>query len=398
MNLFINPVFWGTASTIYILLLLEIPRSLATRFGLYNFLALFILLGWQAAIGSFALTLFIWLTLYLHKTSTSKSKNQTIIGFSILFAFAILFIFHKWHHESEAFRFQVEHLIPWGRPDIVFPILITLSFSYIFLRLIDLIISVVWNNMKLLNPLALMGYIVPFHMLLAGPINIYREHLEVDAGTTTKLRFNHLLSAVNEISTGLFYKFVIAEGIRIYLYGINGIISVSTWRETALFVIYLFFDFAGYSKMARGLGCAYGIPTPKNFSLPFLSISMTEFWTRWHISLGDFIRRNIFTPIQLQLVRKFGLKWAQQTNLLTLIISFSFVGIWHRLTWGYLVWGVAMGIILAIEKSLRDSTSEQYQKPNSFLKIAHHVIGPVYVFIILTTSIFFVANELIGIQ
>jgi len=287
-------------------------------------------------------------------------------------------------------------LIPWARPDIVFPVLAALSFSYIFLRLIDLIVSVVWKNMQLLNPLALMGYLVPFHMLLAGPVNIYRDHQKIDEDVAAEHNFDHALSAVNEISTGLFYKFVIAEGIRVYTYGINGTIGVSTWTETALFVIYLFFDFAGYSKMARGLGLAYGIPTPQNFLLPFLSISMTEFWTRWHISLGDFIRRILFTPMQLLLVRKCGLKWAHHTNLLTLIVSFSFVGIWHRLTWNYFIWGVAMGIILAIEKSLRENKLKQYPKYDSFLKWGHRILGPAYVFLILTTSIFFVANELIG--
>jgi alginate O-acetyltransferase complex protein AlgI len=398
LNFFFNPIFWATATAVYLLLLFELPYSRALRFGLCNFLALFIILGWKIAVSALFLVVLVWLILSGYKRYESRlgQQTQSILGLSVLFFFTLLFLAHKWNHESEVFVSQLERMMPWSRPNIIFSILIALSFSYVFLRIFDLTNSIVWNKMKLLDPLSLLGYLVPFHMLLAGPINVYKEHLEIDKNEPMEHDVDSLLFSINEITTGLFYKVVIAEGIGIYLYGINGTMNLFTWEETAFFVVYMFFDFAGYSKMARGLGRIYGIPTPINFSLPFLSTSMTEFWTRWHISLGDFIRKNLFTPIQLSLVRKCGLKWAQQTNLLTLIISFSFVGIWHRLTWKYFLWGIAMGIVLAIEKCLRDYKSKKSYKPGFLMNWGGRILGPAYVFIVLTTSIFFIAKEIIG--
>jgi alginate O-acetyltransferase complex protein AlgI len=125
---------------------------------------------------------------------------------------------------------------------------------------------------------------------------------------------------------------------------------------------------------------------------------VTEFWTRWHISLGDFIKRNVFIPLQLNLVRKFGLKWAHWTNSIVLIVSFGLVGIWHRFTLNFFLWGFAMGIVLSIEKYLRDKFPDFFQNTISPIRASARFLGPAYVFIVLTTSNYLVANELIVVQ
>lgn len=397
--LFIEPTFWLASAAIYALLLPNYSYPLTLRFGLLNCLALALLLGWKATLFGFLLVTVIWAMLYILLRFSSSSKNpiKTVIGFSTIFVVAIPFIIYKLNYGNPHFIPLLERLAPWSRPDIVLSILATLSFSYVFLRFTDLIVSVTWNNSILINPLSLMGYIFPFHMLLSGPINVYRNHLMIDQQVPEEKPLSNVLSAVNEITTGLFYKFVIAEGLRIYVYGINQPLGTATWLETAFLTIYIFFDFGGYSKVAVGLGRLFGIPTPNNFSLPFLSFTMTELWTRWHISLGDFIKRNVFIPLQLNLVRKFGLKWAHWTNAFSLIVSFSLVGIWHRFTLNYLLWGFAMGIVLATEKVFRDKWPDFFQKPSSPIRARSHFLGPAYVFIVLTTSLFFVASELIGV-
>ena len=183
--------------------------------------------------------------------------------------------------------------------------------------------SCVWKEIPLTDPISLMGYIVPFHMLVAGPINIYEEHLEVNKKPFNLITPAATIVIINEITTGLFYKFVLAEGIRIYFYGINSNILVVNWLDSLILFIYVFFDFAGYSRIARGIGLLYGIPTPINFNAPFLATSLTDFFTRWHMSMGQFIKRNLFLPSQLCLVRKFGLKWAPLVSVITMMISFS---------------------------------------------------------------------------
>ena len=121
---------------------------------------------------------------------------------------------------------------------------------------------------------------------------------------------------------------------------------------------------------------------------------MTEFWTRWHISLGEFVRRNIFYPIQLPLVRLMGRKKALIASILTLTLSFAMVGLWHRFTLIFLAWGLAMGLVLAFEKCIREYFQSTALIQTPFYKIGIRIMGPVYVFVTYTTSIYFVADEI----
>ena len=230
-------------------------------------------------------------------------------------------------------------------------------------------------------------------MLVAGPVNVYDEHVQANGRFSFSATPGRVLLVINEITTGLFYKFVLAEGIRIYFYGLNENIFVVGWSDSFILFVYVFFDFAGYSKIARGMGLLYGIPTPMNFNAPFLATSVTDFWTRWHMSLGQFVRRNLFTPIQLQLVRRVGVKWAALASIVTMVISFGFVGLWHRLSWTWLLWGIAMGMLMAGEKFVQTFLTKQKWSPSGNIKIATDILGRVYALLMIILSIYFVANE-----
>ena len=181
--------------------------------------------------------------------------------------------------------------------------------------------------------------------------------------------------------------------MRIYFYGLTGNISIDKWFDPFVLVIYVFFDFAGYSKIARGIGLLYGIPTPANFNAPFLATSVTEFWTRWHMSLGQFVLRSFFTPIQLQLVRRVGVKWAATSSIVPLVISFCFVGLWHRYSWVWFLWGVAMGILMAVEKFVGTFLIKYKLSPPKGVKIAIDSLKRGYVFLVIAMFLYFVANE-----
>jgi len=230
-------------------------------------------------------------------------------------------------------------------------------------------------------------------MLVAGPVNIYDEHVRVNDSNPSPMTPSKVLLIINEITTGLFYKFVLSEGIRIYFYGLNGNISTTEFFDPFILVVYVFFDFCGYSKIARGMGLLYGIPTPVNFNAPFLSTSVTELFTRWHMSMGQFIRSNFFTPIQLQLVRRVGVRWSSAASVITLIISFGFVGLWHRFSWTWFLWGVAMGILMAGEKFLLTFLIKNKWNIKGNVKILTDNLGRVYVFSILALTVYYTARE-----
>ena len=396
MTLLINPIFWVVTIAVYFLLLTRFPGSLTFRFGLCNLIALYILVGWETTLGAVGFVLLIWVTLNII-TALKNKQNITgsywlVWGWLTILVFS--FLLHKLNLGNAEFSVQLKQSAPWFPAEFLLPFFATLSFSYIFVRCIDLVRSCVWGNTPLTDPISLTGYLIPFHMLLAGPVNIYKEHIQANNRSLSSKPPINILLIINEITTGLFYKFVIAEGIRIYFYGLSGNILVSTWFDSIILIIYVFFDFAGYSKIARGIGLLYGIPTPVNFNAPFIAVSITEFFTRWHMSMGQFVLRNFFTPVQLILVRKFGIRWAVWASIISRIISFGFVGLWHRLSLTWFLWGVVMGVLMAAEKYSQTVLINLKWQPSGYIKTGIDNLGRVYVWSMLTLTIYFVSSEI----
>jgi D-alanyl-lipoteichoic acid acyltransferase DltB (MBOAT superfamily) len=380
------------AIAVYLLLILRLPGKLIFRFGLFNLVTLIILLGWKISFVAFGFVVSVWAILNLLKNKSDLSNRPLIcIGFYILLF--SLFLLHKLNLANIEFTSQLKLTAPWFPADILLSFFVTLSFSYIFVRCIDLARSCIWENTPLIDPISLMGYLMPFHMLVAGPVNIYDEHVRAEEKLSSSMTPSNVLLIINEITTGLFYKFVLSEGIRIYFYGLTGNILIDKWFDPFVLVVYVFFDFAGYSKIARGLGHLYGIPTPVNFNAPFLATSVTEFFTRWHMSMGQFIRRNLFTPIQLQLVRRVGIRWSSAASIITLVISFGFVGLWHRLSWTWFLWGIAMGVLMAGEKFMLTFLINKKMNSAGGIKMVTDNLGRLYVFLVVAITVYFTAKE-----
>ena len=118
--------------------------------------------------------------------------------------------------------------------------------------------------------------------------------------------------------------------------------------------MYIFLEFWGYSLIALGVGRLIGISTPVNFNHPYLSTSVGEFWTRWHMSLGAFGARTIYNPIMLFFIRRFGSQNKKSLfvcNIIALWCPFIFIGLWHHISWSFFVWGLVVGFVVAAEKA-----------------------------------------------
>ena len=395
MALFINPTFWVITVAVYLLLLVRFPGSLTFRFGLLNLIALYLLLGWETTFSALGFVCLVWVAINLITAlKTKQISNSSSLVLFVFFGILLLsFLLHKLNLGNTEFPTQMKQIAPWFPAEFLLPFFATLSFSYIFVRCIDLSRSCIWENTQLVDPISLVGYLTPFYMLIAGPVNIYKEHVNINNKNADPIPPASTIMIINEITTGLFYKFVLAEGIRIYFYGLGGNILVTEWSDSTILIIYVFFDFAGYSKIARGLGLLYGIPTPINFNAPFLATSITEFFVRWHMSMGQFVLHNLFTPIQLVLVRKLGVRWAAPASIISMVISFGFVGLWHRLSWTWLLWGVVMGIIMAAEKFTQTFLISQKWGLPEYAKTTITSLARVYVYSIITLTIYFVSSE-----
>lgn len=196
------------------------------------------------------------------------------------------------------------------------------------------------------NILNLATFITLFPQLVAGPIVRY-----VDIAKQLDTRN----SDIDKIYNGI-YRFIIGLSKKILLANNLGIIwssiKISQYRELSIltswlgiicFSLQIYFDFSGYSDMAIGLGKIFGFDFLENFNFPYISKSITEFWRRWHISLGLWFRDYVYIPLGGNKVSK--LKWFRN-----IFIVWFLTGLWHGASFNFILWGLYFGFILILEK------------------------------------------------
>lgn len=189
-------------------------------------------------------------------------------------------------------------------------------------------------------------YISMFEQLIAGPIVTYdRVQNDLQKRTITK---SIVLEGVGTFVIGLGLKVLLANPIsKLWTQTVAiGFESVSTplaWMTIFAFTFQIYFDFWGYSLMAIGLGKMLGFNLPKNFDHPYLSLTMTEFWRRWHITLGSWFREYVYIPLG-------GSKNGTVATIRNLLVVWLLTGIWHGAGYNFVLWGVTLFLILIIEK------------------------------------------------
>jgi alginate O-acetyltransferase complex protein AlgI len=186
-------------------------------------------------------------------------------------------------------------------------------------------------------------YVSLFHQLVAGPIVRY-VHIanEINHRVHTWSDFSR---GLHRVCVGLFKKVFIAnvagEWAQRTLGGDLSTLSVAdAWLGLAMFTIQIYFDFSAYSDMAIGLGMMFGFHYRENFNYPYIAKSVTDFWRRWHISLGTFFRDYVYIP----------LGGNQRWGLRNLFIVWALTGFWHGASWNFMLWGLYFGIWIALER------------------------------------------------
>ena len=194
------------------------------------------------------------------------------------------------------------------------------------------------------DPIAFGAYVALFPQLIAGPIVRYVDVArELDNRATT---LEDGVYGARRFLIGLSKKVILANqlGQLTELYRSAGEKSVLFhWMYAVAFMLHIYFDFSGYSDMAIGLGRIFGFRFIENFNYPYLSKSVTEFWRRWHMSLGSWFRDYIYIPMGGNRVSK--ARWV--FNILTV---WMLTGLWHGAAWNFVLWGLLFGILLMIEK------------------------------------------------
>ncbi len=352
-------------------------------------------LGWPVAAAAAVAAIVLWACVWAGSRARLGGRTRAFAAGGGIMLLAALFVAHKLNIEYSGLlrSFLPPAMSPMALG--VLKMLAALSFSYAVLRAVDLSSGVLSGSQQLLNPLACLGYLFPFHMLLAGPIASYGEFVEFSRTRRTAVDLETILTAGNHIATGLVYKYVISAYLAAFVYGSSSAIVIGGLGDTLVLLIYVFFDFAGYSRIALGVGKLMDVPTPENFRAPFLATTVTDFFTRWHCSLGNSIRRLIYTPLQVKLVRTWGIRRAQVAGFISLLASWIVVGLWHRLSWAFLGYGASLAVWIWVEKYIRDLALQKSWSRSRVITPLVRILAPAYVFLTLVLMLHLISREIL---
>ena len=190
-------------------------------------------------------------------------------------------------------------------------------------------------------------YVALFPQLIAGPIVRYKD---IDDQLEQRdMNLDKFADGIRRFIIGLGKKVLLANNIGMlwdafYATPTAELSTAGAWLGIIAFSFQIYFDFAGYSDMAIGLGKMLGFEFLENFNYPYISKSITEFWRRWHISLGTWFRDYVYIPLG-------GNRKGLSRQFVNILVVWALTGIWHGASWNFLLWGLYYALLLAIEKA-----------------------------------------------
>lgn len=287
-----------------------------------------------------------------------KNNRNIWLFMSIMFNISMLGIF-------KYTGFFIENINRMFGNNITNPgIALPLGISFFTFQAMSYVIDVYRDDAKVQkNLLHLALYISLFPQLVAGPIVRYQtvaDQIENRKHTVQKFE-----NGVSRFIIGLSKKVLLSNSLgmladSVFNTQIYELTVLSAWLGIIAYSLQIFFDFSGYSDMAIGLGNMFGFEFLENFNYPYISKSASEFWRRWHISLGSWFKDYIYIPLG-------GSKKGKLRNYINLFIVWFLTGFWHGASWTFIAWGLYFGILIAIEKAFLGKILDKIYPPISHL-------------------------------
>ncbi len=236
-------------------------------------------------------------------------------------------------------------------------LVLPIGISFYTFQILSYVIDVYKGNVKAQKSLInLATYIALFPQLIAGPIVRYID-IEKEL-TKRKHSYKTFSEGISRFCIGISKKVLIANALGElcqYFLQTNNKSVIFYWIYGVAFSLQIYFDFSAYSDMAIGLGKIFGFHFLENFNYPYISKSITEFWRRWHISLGAWFKDYVYIPLG-------GNRVSKKKLVRNILIVWMLTGLWHGANWTFVLWGVLFGILLIIEKLFLKQLLEKIPK------------------------------------
>ena len=286
---------------------------------------------------------------YIHRhQGTRRAKVAVILG--ILANLAPLFVYKYLGFFAQSLNdgfFLVALTRPFAVPELLLPA----GISFFTFQGLSYLIDIYWGRIEPAPSTIDFGmYHTSFPQLIAGPIVRYVEIQ--DRVTRRPIEIEQVEWGIVRFCIGLAKKIVIADNMgavadKIFALPPDQLTGPLAWLGTITYTLQIYFDFAGYSDMAIGLGAMLGFRFPENFNQPYRSQSVTEFWRRWHMTLSRWFRDYLYIPLG-------GNRAGPLRTYFNLFIVFFLCGLWHGAAYTFIVWGMIHGALLVIERVLRN--------------------------------------------
>lgn len=285
--------------------------------------------------------------LFIDRSERLSGKRLWLIT-GLLYNFGLLFFFKYTNFFLENIN-DVLKLCHSGTQLKLLELTLPLGISFYTFQIVSYIIDVYRGKVKADHSVISLGaYLCMFPQLIAGPIVVYSDiRRELHERTIT---IHNLDDGLKTFILGLGFKVLLANRVgtlwnEVCTIGFESISTPLAWLGSLAYSMQLYFDFCGYSLMAIGLGKMLGFTIPENFHHPYLSRSVTDFWRRWHITLGAWFREYVYIPLG-------GNRKGRIRTIVNLGIVWLLTGFWHGAAWNFILWGVFIFLLEILEKNL----------------------------------------------
>lgn len=252
-----------------------------------------------------------------------------------------------------------------------------LGFSYVAFRLLHILRDWQLGTLPALTLREHLTYIIFFPAITAGPIDRAERFMEDDRTVANLQGWDaaRLTESGGRIAVGIFKKFVVADTLALVALNSTNAEQVTSaggaWLLLYLYAFRLYFDFSGYSDIAIGIALLFGIRLPENFDRPYLKNSITAFWQSWHITLSNWVRFYVFSPLSRSLLRRKPKPSPRMIVFICQVTTMLIIGLWHGVTVNFFIWGLWHGLGLFAHKVWSDATRQWYMGLDSQPRVKH---------------------------